>query len=133
MAALGRRSTESDEGGPMAQHVKIVAILSIILGVGMALIGVVIFVIVAGAGAASGEREAMWVTGIVGTMIGGICIVLALPAIIGGLGLLKQREWARILIIIVAALSLLNFPFGTAYGVYAIYVLLHDQARPLFT
>jgi hypothetical protein len=99
----------------------------------MALLGIVVFFIIAGAGAASGERQAMWATGIVGTVIGGIFIVMSLPAIIGGIGLQKQREWARILILVIAALSLLNFPFGTAYGVYAFYVLLHDQARPLFT
>jgi hypothetical protein len=116
----------------MQQHVKIVAILSIIMGVGMALIGLLLFMIIAGAGAASGEQEAMLVTGIVGTVLGGIFIVLSLPAILGGIGLLKHRDWSRIVIIIVAALSLLNFPLGTAYGVYAIWVLMHDQTRALF-
>lgn len=116
----------------MLQHVKIVAILSLILGVGMALIGLLLFAIIAGAGAASGEEEAILVTGIVGTAIGGVFVILSLPSTIGGIGLLKRKGWARIVIIIVAALSLLNFPFGTAYGVYSIYVLTHDQTRPLF-
>lgn len=117
----------------MDQHVKIVAILSIIFGALMAFLGLALFGIIAGAGVASGEREAMFVTGTVGTVVGGLFIVLALPAIIGGVGLLKHRNWGRILILIVAALSLLNFPFGTAYGVYAFWALLNDQTRPLFT
>ncbi len=116
----------------MAQHVKIIAILSIILGSAMALLGFFLFAIIAGSGVVSGEEEAMWVTGIVGTFVGGILLLLSLPAIIGGIGLLKNRGWARILILVVAALSLLNFPFGTAYGVYAIVVLMHDEVRPLF-
>lgn len=116
----------------MTQHVKVVAILSIIFGALLALIGAGVFAIIAGAGVASGEAEAMWITGAVGTMVGGIMVLLGLPSIIGGWGLLKNRSWARILIIVVGALSLLNFPIGTAYGAYAIYVLTHDQARPLF-
>src|SRR5687767_2373742 len=116
----------------MDQHVKIVAILSIIFGVLMAFLGLALFGIIAGAGVASGEQDALIVTGTVGMAVGGLFIILALPAIIGGIGLLKGRNWGRILILIVAALSLLNFPFGTAYGIYAFWVLLNDQTRPLF-
>jgi hypothetical protein len=116
----------------MDQHVKVVAILSIIFGALMAVLGVGLFAIIAGAGVASGEQDALIVTGSVGMLVGGLFVVLALPAIIGGIGLLKRRDWGRILILIVAGLSLLNFPFGTAYGAYAFWVLLNDQTRPLF-
>jgi sorbitol-specific phosphotransferase system component IIC len=116
----------------MDQHIKVVGILSIVFGVLMALLGLFLFGIIAGAGAISGEIEAAWVTGIVGTFVGGLLVLLSLPSIIGGVGLLKRRQWARILIMIVAILSLLNFPFGTAYGVYAIFVLMHEETKPLF-
>lgn len=117
----------------MDQHVKIVAILSIVFGALMAFLGLVVFGIIFGAGAASGEKDALLVTGTVGTAVGGLFVLLSLPAIIGGVGLLKRRDWGRILILIVAALSLLNVPFGTAYGIYAFWVLLNDQTRMLFT
>lgn len=116
----------------MQQHVKIVAILAIVLGAFMALAGLIVFLTVAGAGLVSGDVEAQWITGVIGVSIGGLLLVLSLPSLIGGFGLLKHRQWARILIIVVAALSLLNFPFGTAFGIYAIYVLLHDDVKPLF-
>jgi hypothetical protein len=116
----------------MDQHVKIVAILSIVFGVLMAFLGLALFGIIAGAGVAGGEREEIIITGAVGTAIGGLFVLLSLPSIIGGIGLLKRRDWGRILILIVAALSLLNFPFGTAYGIYAFWVLMNDQTRPLF-
>ena len=116
----------------MNQHVQIVAILSIVFGVLMAFLGLALFGIIAGSGVASGEAEAMIVTGTVGTAVGGLFVILALPAIIGGIGLLKRRNWGRILILIVAALSLLNVPFGTAFGIYAFWVLMNDQSRPLF-
>lgn len=116
----------------MDQHVKIVAILSIIFGALMAFLGIALFVMIAGAGVASGEQDALIVTGGVGMLVGGLCVFLGLPSIIGGVGLLKHRDWGRILILIVAAFSLLNIPFGTAYGIYAFWVLLNDQTRPLF-
>ena len=116
----------------MDQHVKTVAILSIIFGALLAFLGLALFGLIAGAGVVSGEQEALIVTGSVGMLVGGLFVTLALPAILGGVGLLKRRNWGRILILIVAALSLLNFPLGTAYGIYAFWVLLNDQTRPLF-
>jgi hypothetical protein len=116
----------------MDGHVKVIAILSILFGILWAVLGVGVFAIITGAGVASGEADAMIVTGTVGALVGALLILIGLPSIIGGIGLLKRRNWARILILIVAALSLLNFPFGTGYGIYAFWVLLHEHAKPLF-
>ncbi|HET7433824.1 MAG TPA: hypothetical protein VFN10_03830 [Thermoanaerobaculia bacterium] len=116
----------------MAQHVKIVAILSIVFGVLLAVIGLVVFGVIAGSGAASGDHQAFLITGTIGSIVGGIFVLMSLPALIGGIGLLKFRPWARILTIVVGILSLLNFPFGTAYGVYVLYVLFNAETLPLF-
>lgn len=116
----------------MQQHVKVVAILSIVMGACLALLGVFLFVIMFGAGAISGDEVAMWATGTVGVFVGGLLVILSLPAIIGGFGLLKYRNWGRILVLIVAVPNLLAFPFGTAFGVYALWVLLSQDAQPLF-
>lgn len=116
----------------MEQHITIVAILSIIFGALAALVGIVLFVVIAGAGAASGDDQAMWITGAVGIAIASIFVVLSLPSIIGGIGLLKRRAWARVVILVVAALSLLSVPIGTAYGAYSIWVLINEESTPLF-
>jgi hypothetical protein len=116
----------------MDSHIKAVGIIQILYGALLLVVGLFLFGIIAGAGAASGEREAMFVTGIVGTAIGGLMACLSLPHVIAGIGVLKHRNWARVLTIILACLSLLNFPFGTAVGAYSLYVLLNDQARPAF-
>lgn len=47
--------------------------------------------------------------------------------IIAGIGLLLYREWARVLTLVLAALMLIGFPFGTAIGIYAFWVLLSDE------
>ena len=116
----------------MDTHVKVIAILAILFGILWAVLGVGVFAIVTGAGLASGEADAMIVTGAVGITVGALLLVIGLPSISAGIGLLKRKEWARILMLIVAALSLLNFPFGTAFGIYAFWALLDQRSRPLF-
>jgi hypothetical protein len=116
----------------MDTHVKVIAILAILFGLLWVVLGIGVFAIVTGAGVASGEREAMIVTGAVGIAIGALLLVIGLPSILAGIGLLNGKGWARILMLIVAALSLVNFPFGTAFAIYAFWVLLDDRTKPLF-
>jgi hypothetical protein len=52
--------------------------------------------------------------------------------LIGGYGLLKYWNWARILVIVIAILNLFNFPFGTALGVYSLWVLFKPEVVRLF-
>src|ERR1700756_2191177 len=104
----------------MDQHVKILGFIYIIAGAILVVLGLMLFGIIGGSGLASGDRQAMFVTGIVGTALAGFFVLLSIPSIIAGVGLLKHREWARILTIILGALHLLGFPIGTAIGVYTL-------------
>lgn len=52
--------------------------------------------------------------------------------LVGGIGLLAFKSWARYLVIVVAALGCLNIPIGTLKGVYSLWVLLQDDAIALF-
>ena len=58
--------------------------------------------------------------------------VLAALGIVGGVGLIAYKGWARILVIIIAALGCLNIPIGTLVGVYSIWVLMQDETVKLF-
>ena len=53
-------------------------------------------------------------------------LILAKAALgfIAGWGLLRREPWARIVALVLAFLALLNVPFGTALGVYTLWVLL---------
>jgi hypothetical protein len=55
--------------------------------------------------------------------ISGILLFTGIAAGIVGIGLLTRQSWARIAAIIVGALNLWNFPFGTALGFYTLWVL----------
>lgn len=117
----------------MDQHVRIVAIIYIIMGALGVLAGLALFAVIFGIGAASGEADAAWITGTVGIFVGGLVLIVSLPSILAGFGLQKRREWARILTIILSVINLFGFPIGTAIGAYSLWVLLNDQTKPLFT
>jgi hypothetical protein len=55
-------------------------------------------------------------------------IVTAFLAFLVGFGLLRRRSWARVIGIVVAILSLLKFPLGTALGIYTLWVLLPTES-----
>jgi len=58
-------------------------------------------------------------------------IVLAKSAcgFFAGWGLLQREPWARIVALVLAFISLFNIPFGTAIGVYTMWVLLPGQSQ----
>jgi hypothetical protein len=67
-----------------------------------------------------------------GTVAAIFCLLWAVPGVIVGVGLLKRQPWARILGIVMSALSLMHIPFGTALGVYGLWVLFHRDTERLF-
>jgi hypothetical protein len=117
----------------MKQHVTAVAALQIGFGVLKILIAAVVFLILVAGGLISGDADAMAIVTIVGLAIAGFLALTALPGIVGGLGLLKGQNWARVLVIFLAVLDLINFPIGTAVGVYVLWVLLNDETAALFS
>jgi hypothetical protein len=58
-------------------------------------------------------------------------LVLAKAAFgfIAGWGLLHREPWARILSLVLGFISLFHIPFGTAVGVYTLWVLLPAQSE----
>lgn len=116
----------------MEKHVRILGILYIIFGILGMLGGIILYVILTTSGALSGDMEAMMVLEIIGIALGGFLLVISVPGVIGGIGLLKHQQWAKILVLIIGILNLLNFPFGTVLGVYTIWVLMNNQTDKIF-
>lgn len=123
----------------MREHVKIVAILNIALGC-LGVLGALFILAAAGtlAGFIAGwvdpadAAAAAPIVAAIGIAIAIFLLILSLPSIIGGWGLLRFRPWARILMIVISALDLLHVPIGTAIGVYGLWVLLSEQTQVLF-
>ena len=64
----------------------------------------------------------------VGTGVGTLLLVISIPGIIASLGLMYRKSWSRILGLIVCGIKLFNLPFGTALGIYGIWVLMQDES-----
>ena len=62
-------------------------------------------------------------------IIGMLFVASAAVGILAGWGLLERRPWARTLAIVVAFINLLDMPFGTALGVYTLWVLLPAESE----
>ena len=56
--------------------------------------------------------------------LGGLLLVGAAIGLVAGWGLLERQPWARMLAIVLGFFSLLDMPFGTALGIYTLWVLL---------
>jgi hypothetical protein len=123
----------------MAQHVKILGILHIVFGSLCVLGGLICLVVMGGIAGIVGASDqtqdaqvAVPILAAVGAFVCILCLVLGLPGLIGGVGLLQYKPWARITVIVLSALDLIHVPFGTALGIYGFWVLLNPQTEALF-
>jgi hypothetical protein len=105
-------------------------VLGSLLGLGL----MALLTVIGAAGAASDPDAvlALPILGLTGVALGVFMLFLSLPGIIAGMGLLQLRPWARVLTIVLSALNLMNFPFGTILGVYGLWVMLSDDGSRLF-
>jgi hypothetical protein len=116
----------------MKDHIKIIGILWVILGafyICLAFFAFLVFFGVATIPSLDIEPGILRLIGIVASSFLGL---IGLPQIIGGLGLIQRKEWARILMLVVSFLSLFHVPFGTALGVYTMIVLFNPETVRMF-
>ncbi len=111
----------------MRQHVTLLGAFLIAHSALSLLLAMILFVSIAGGGMLSGDATAIAITGTLAAVLAGFFVLLALPGLIAGIGLLYGKKWARVLGLIVCILSLLSIPLGTALGIYGIYVLTRDE------
>jgi hypothetical protein len=61
-------------------------------------------------------------------MLGGTLLILGAGGVLVGWGLMKHQSWARIAAIVLGVLALFHPPFGTALGIYTLWVLVSGDA-----
>jgi hypothetical protein len=123
----------------MDTHVKVLGSLQIALGA-MTLFGALVLVFVFGGVtsviSASGDPdtlEAVSILGITGMALITCLMVLGLPSVIIGIGLIRLRPWARVAGMVISILSLMMIPFGTIVGVYGLWVLFSKDTERIFS
>ncbi len=63
-----------------------------------------------------------WIMPFVQFIVVAVIILFSIPSIIGGIALLNGKKWALTLLLILGCFKLFSFPFGTALGIYSIWV-----------
>jgi hypothetical protein len=112
----------------LQRHLHIVGILWIALGALFALPGVVALLLGTSAHLIIHREELMpGILPLLVAMAGGMLLILAVGGIYVGVGLMQHRPWARVAAIILGVLALFHPPFGTALGIYTLWVLLADE------
>lgn len=86
----------------------------------------------AGVSSEPGAGEAVAITAVMGLLIGGLFLLIALANVIVGWGLWRQRDWGRTGAIALAFLRLINIPLGTLIGGLIIWYLLRDEVKAEF-
>jgi hypothetical protein len=123
----------------MQTHVKVLGVLYLAVS-GFFLVGALFLILATGSAAgivgAAAEPEdaaiAIPIIGIAGTALAMFLSVFAIPGLVTGYGLLQRKPWARIVGIVLSAISLINIPVGTAIGIYGLWVLLNKETELLF-
>ena len=122
----------------MTTHVKVLGALFIVFGalyVCLAFFSSMILGTLATIVGTQGGDDAAVGAGVLG-MVGAAAfvfwLIVGIPGIIAGIGLLKMKRWARILGIVLSALRLIQFPIGTALGIYGLWVLFNKETEALF-
>ena len=122
------------------RHVDFLSTLYVTWGAIFALVTVAGFALAGGAFAIAestgpvrfGSEMAARLTGVTIMVIALISLVWAILHLAVGRQLKKLRPSARLLAIGLAVGNMILFPFGTALGAYAVWVLLNEEGRKLF-
>jgi hypothetical protein len=117
----------------MAQHLRTLSILLIVMGIAGGLISLIALI---ASGGPSGLMLALdSANEILAPVFVGIVflnILLAAPLVLAGMGLLRAQGWARTLGTVLCALMVISFPFGSVIGAYGLWVLTSLEVEPLF-
>jgi len=118
----------------MNKHVKIVGLLHLIMGaMGLVALGFIFILVVLGFSLAEFDgAEGHVLFGVLSTLLIVITMVSTVPDLIVGYGLIKRCSWARTATIILSVINLFAFPFGTALGVYGLWVMFQAGAVEQF-
>jgi hypothetical protein len=117
----------------MKDHVKVIGILWIIIGAFCLCLGALALLVFFGVALIPNVEDMSPNTlRLIGVIAASLLGFIGLPQVIGGWGLIKHKEWARILMLVVSFLNLFHIPFGTALAIYSMIILFNPETVRLF-
>ena len=70
-------------------------------------------------------------TGVMGRALA-VAVASVLCPVLVGVPLRQRKAWARMMALLLGSVDLLLLPYGTALGIYALWVLLNEEGKRLF-
>jgi hypothetical protein len=124
----------------MKRHADFLGVLYLAWGAIFTLVGLAGLALTAGAVAIARSGGPVEVgsdlaAGLTAITFGGIAVLALLWGVLHlwlGAALRRYRPWARLFGLGLAFINLVLFPFGTALGAYACWVLLNEEGRALY-
>ena len=124
----------------MKRHADVLALLYLAWGAIFALVGLACAALAVGALVIARDAAPIRATpdlaaGLTALTLGVLAALALLWGVLHlwlGAALRRYRHWARLIALGLGLINLVLFPFGTALGAYACWVLLHEEGRALY-
>lgn len=120
----------------MVSHLHLLRVLHVVWGSLGILLGVSTLMLAAGAAAigwtTTGDELAAAITAIAFTIAAVLLLAAGGVTVWAGAALTRRDRHGRLATLVLAVPNLFILPFGTALGVYAFWVLLHNETRAMF-
>jgi hypothetical protein len=125
----------------MLTHIDFLGVLFVVWGLLTALVGVSTLALGVGAmaliaSASRGGGGGQVAAGLTAAVFAGLAMIAMLwgaAHVVVGVPLRRRRPWARLAALGLGSMDLLLLPYGTALGVYALWVLLDERGKQSFT
>jgi hypothetical protein len=108
-------------------------LLTTLVGVSTLALGIGAVALIASAARGGGGGEvAAGITAVAFTALAIMAMAWGAAHVVVGVPLRRHQPWSRLVALMLGAVDLLLLPYGTALGVYAIWILLNEESKKLF-
>jgi hypothetical protein len=123
----------------MLSHVDFIGLLFIVWGLLTTLVGLSTLALGVGAVAliasgtpGGGGQMAAGLTAFAFAALAVIAMLWGIAHVVVGMPLRRRKPWARLAALMLGSIDLVLLPYGTALGIYALWVLLNERGKALF-
>jgi hypothetical protein len=107
-------------------------LLTTLVGVSTLALGIGAFALLTSPNRGSDGQIAAGLTAAIFTTLAIIALIWGVAHIVVGVPLRRHKPWSRIAALALGSVDLLLLPYGTALGIYALWILLREQGKSVF-
>lgn len=107
-------------------------VLTMVIGASMLALGIAAAALLNAQGRAGGSDLAASVTAATFMALAILAFAWGLGHVFIGRQLRRRRSWSRLAALALGSVDLLLLPYGTALGIYTLWTLLRESAKPMF-